>query len=183
MAKKTSIDNKSLLILFAIFIVAILCILAIYNLLFNKNDDVVIGKANTPPGVSLNDNSILETQKNIELDKLKNMTERARIEYYSTKFLNYIESGKYSEAYALLNSTFRRNYFSSSEKDFETYCKEKFPKMMDVKYSNIERNGDVYVLWLTITDAINGAKGEGQEINIVVKENTYNDFELSFSKF
>ena len=56
-----------------------------------------------------------------------------------------------------------------------------FSEMMDIKHENIERNGDVYVLWITINDAINGKPSDKKNMNIVIKENDYNDFVISFS--
>ena len=53
--------------------------------------------------------------------------------------------------------------------------------MMDIEHENIERNGDVYVLWINIADALNGKPGEKKQMNVVIKENDYNDFVMSFS--
>jgi len=182
MAKQKNLDKKSTFIFCVIFIIAILFILALYNLFFGKKEDTSINKPITPPGTEVVDESITKSKEQIELEKIQNMSERNRIEYYAKTFLNYVETAEYSEAYSLLNIDFRKNYFSSSEKEFEEYCKSTFPQMMDVQFTNIERNGDVYVIWVTITDVINGTKDSGREFNIVVKENNYNDFELSFSK-
>lgn len=182
MSKQKNMDKKSMFVFGVIFIIAILCILSLYNLFFGKRKDTSINKPTTPSGVEVVDESITKSKEQIELEKIQNMSERNRIEYYAKTFLNYIETNEYSKAYSLLNIDFRKNYFSSSEKEFEEYCKNTFPQMMDIQFTNFERNGDVYVIWITITDVINGTKDSGREFNIVVKENNYNDFELSFSK-
>ena len=50
------------------------------------------------------------------------------------------------------------------------------------KFFLLERNGDIYVVWISVGDAINGSKDSAKTINFVVKENDFNDYELSFSK-
>lgn len=115
-----------------------------------------------------------------ELNKIKGMTERDRIEYYIANFIRNLEEKNYEEAYSLLNKDFKKNYFPTI-KDFIEYCQNKFTLMLDVEYTNFERNGQIYISWITLTDAINGDKNSGVEMNFVVKENDFNDFELSFS--
>ena len=131
--------------------------------------------------VVLTKEEIQESNNEDEINLLRNLNERNRIERYVTKFINFVEKGKYEEAYSLLNKEYKENYFPT-ESSFRDYMKENFSTMMDVKFTNIERNGDIYVSWATITDSINGTKDGGKEFTFVVKENDYNDFELSFSK-
>ena len=52
--------------------------------------------------------------------------------------------------------------------------------MFSVEHTNIERNGDTYILWVNIADSLNG-KNTKTEYNFVIRENELNDFELSFS--
>ena len=111
---------------------------------------------------------------------LQNMEERDRMEYYVGIFLGYVENGKYEDAYQLLYEDFKKTYFPTLE-SFEKYIPTIFSEMTDIKHDNIERNGDVYVLWLSITDAIDGKPGESKKMNVVIKENDYNDFVISFS--
>ena len=111
---------------------------------------------------------------------LQNMEERDRMEYYAGIFLEYVENGEYEKAYNLLYEDFKKNYFPTLE-SFEKYLPTVFSEMSDIEHENIERNGDIYVLWLSITDAINGKPGEEKKMNIVVQENDYNDFVISFS--
>mgnify|MGYP007038285492 CR=1 FL=1 len=54
--------------------------------------------------------------------------------------------------------------------------------MISMDYVNIERNGNVYVLWVTLSNPISGKKSE-KDLNFVVRENELNDFDLSFSVF
>lgn len=121
-----------------------------------------------------------ESLKEQEIRELNDMLERDRIEYYFSKFLNSIELKKYEEAYNMLNSEFKENYFKT-QKDFETYVSTHFPKEVAVDYKNIERNGNLYVLWITMGNAVSVNKDSAVEMNVVIKENAVADFELSFS--
>jgi len=111
---------------------------------------------------------------------LQNMKERDRMEYYFNEFLNYIETENYEKAYNVLYDDFKENYFPTL-KDFEEYIPTIFSDMVTIKHTNFERNGEVYVLWISLNDAINGKPGEEKEMNIVIKEEDYNNFVLSFS--
>lgn len=107
------------------------------------------------------------------------MGERDRMEYYVKSFIDAIENKEYDEAYDMLYDEFKNNYFPTID-DFENYCLKKFPKFCDVEHTNIERNGDVYVLWVTLSDALAG-KQSAVEINFVIQENDLNDFVMSFT--
>ena len=173
--------NMSFLMIWVILLVFLLIVIAISNMIKSGREIQYQGTLSTNIEVDSGaDANIVINEKASEIERLQNMTERARIEYYVTKFMNYLEAENYNEAYSLLNDTYKKNYFQNIG-TFEEYVKNNFSKMMDIKYTNFERSGEVYVIWMTVTDAINGNPNEGKEINFVVKENAYNDFELSFS--
>lgn len=115
----------------------------------------------------------------MEINELANMGERDRMEFYVSKFISAIESKSYEEAYGMLYDEFKNNYFPTYAK-FEEYAKTKFPSMFSLEHTNFERNGDVYVLWVTLTNPL-GSKDSGKEMNFIVKENALNDFVMSFS--
>ena len=119
------------------------------------------------------------TQQNITL-ALQTMKERERMEYYFRIFLGYIEKGEYEKAYNLLYEDFKKTYFPNLEA-FQNYIPTVFSEMTNIQHNNIERNGDLYVLWISVTDAIHGKKDQAKEMNIVIQEKDYNDFVLSFS--
>ena len=132
----------------------------------------------------------IETNNQIEKDiskavndsvkeSLRNMSEQKRIEYYASEFLKTLENGNYAKAYSMLNSEFKNNYFESKG-DFEEYIKKYFPKMTSTNYENLERLGDIYVLLVDVKDVLSKDPNNFQ-FYIVIKENDYNNFELSFS--
>lgn len=125
------------------------------------------------------DLAIEQEINDIKINELTKLGEDDRMEQYVSRFMDKIDNEEFEDAYEMLNEDFKKNYFSTLE-SFETYAKEKFPKLMSLEHTNIERNGDIYVLWVTVYDLMK-SRNEGVEINFVVKENELNDFELSFS--
>ncbi len=123
--------------------------------------------------------AINEKIDKIDLTELSEMNERERMERYVGKFLEEVRNKNYEVAYEMLYEDFKDKYFKTLE-EFESYAKTKFSSRVSVEYTNIERNGDIYVLWLNITNPLK-SKSEAKEINFVVRENALDDFELSFS--
>lgn len=122
-----------------------------------------------------------EELKQERIQKLKKLGERDRMEYYIGEYIGLIEEKKYDKAYELLYPEFKDNYFKTLE-DFENYAKEKYPSSIIMSYNNIERQGDYYVLFTEIIDAdtVNTIAEKRISQNIVVKENGYDDFYISF---
>lgn len=117
--------------------------------------------------------------EDIQTKQLSELEEDDRIEQYASRFMEKIDNEEYEVAYEMLYEDFKTNYFPTLE-SFEKYAKEKFPKLMSLEHTNIERNGNIYVLWVTVYDLMK-SKENGMEINFVIRENELNDFELSFS--
>ena len=163
--------KKKRIIIFLSIIIAIIMISSFFNL---KKDEGEVDKA------EIAKQQADEEEKEKVITKLENMNERSRMEYYLSIFINYIENYDYESAYNLLYDEFKQNYFPTLN-DFEKYAKETFPQMMNIEHYNIERNGDVYVLWIYISDIINGGPNDKKEMNVVIKENDFNDFVMSFS--
>ena len=99
--------------------------------------------------------------------------------YFGT-YISYVENEKYQEAYNLLYDGFKQNYFPSIE-DFTNYVQNNYPSNIVVEYTNIERQGTIFILTVKIRDALNDStQTEVQENRVVVMENATNDFKLSF---
>lgn len=110
---------------------------------------------------------------------LSQMGERDRMEYYVSSFVKAVENKQYEEAYEMLYDDFKKNFFPTLS-SFEEYAQSKFPKIISLDHSNIERSGDVYVLWVTLNNPL-ASKDQGIEMNFVVQENDLNDFVISFT--
>lgn len=161
--------NKKAIAILAIAIVIVILMVLIIIISNNEKDDEIVKAV------------LSEEQLNEEtINKQKNMTERDRIDYYFSIFLNLVESKKYEQAYDLLYSEYKERYFPELE-DFKIYMETYFPKSATVKFNNIERLGNIYVLWIDIGDLVNGSLGKNFSMNVVIKEEGLNNYKLSFS--
>lgn len=132
-------------------------------------------------GIIVTDADYDAIKKESMQDKLLGMGERDRMEYYISNFVNLVEKDKIEEAYALLNAEFKENYFPTAGQ-FQTYVEKYFYSMSSLNFTNIERTGNVYIMWVNIKDLINGKPSDpGKECTFVIKENNVNDIELSFN--
>lgn len=105
--------------------------------------------------------------------------ERERIEAYFGSFISEIQREDYEKAYNMLNENFKNNYFNQ-EADFENYIKSKYPTSnIIVKYNNIERQGEVFIITVTLDDAFD-SNFEEIEQRVVIRENSANNFKISF---
>lgn len=175
---KSKKQKQPNLMLILIVILVFLVVVTVFFKMDNKKDNNVLGENQN---VSVDYQKVLENENQEELKKIKGMNERTRIEYYVSNYIKLLEEEKYDTAYGLLNKEYKKNFFKT-QNEFAEYCENNFPRMADVSYNNFERNGEIYVLWITIADAINGSKESAKQINFVIKENNFNDYELSFSK-
>lgn len=105
--------------------------------------------------------------------------EESRIQYYIATFINtYVGDEKYEMAYAKLSEGFKKNYFDTYEK-FEKYAKEKYPQSVMLTYGELQREGELYILDVTIKEIFSEEKPFTQ--TFIVKENDFNDYEIAFS--
>lgn len=125
-------------------------------------------------------NQTVEVPKTNEeiIKKLSTLGERDRMEYYCGVYFKHIEKKEYDEAYKLLYSEFKEKYFPTIE-EYEEYIEKTYPKNWALEYDDITRQGSIYVLRLKILDIL-GSKDDEKIQRIVVKENNYNDFVISF---
>ena len=125
-----------------------------------------------------NKNKVINT---VVEKKIADMKGDARIKAYYGTFLNFIESKDYASAYNYLNDEFKANYFQTLQ-EFSDYMSKKYPKnKIVVKYTTVERKGEIFVLGVSISD------GEDRNFqpfseNVVIREISVNNFSISFSK-
>lgn len=121
------------------------------------------------------------------MSRLENMGEQQRMQYYYGMFLRNIKSGNYEDAYDVLYDEYKKNYFPTLE-TFKKYMDLRYTSNMTAQYTNMERNGDIYVLWVTLADLSkkevfpDGIEGyDTFSINVVIQEYGFNDYKMSFS--
>lgn len=159
-------------------IIAIIAVLLIVLFVISVARKAVVPEENLTEEQKL---QLAETKKEQAIiDDLAGMEERDRIEYYFGEFIRNIELDNYAEAYEVLNEEFKNTYFSTQDK-FVEYVKDYFPNEIAVEYNNIERNGNTYILWVKMSNALTVDKSSGRAMNVVIREYAVHDFELSFS--
>ena len=126
--------------------------------------------------VESQDNTVDNSEE--ELLMLQNMGEQERMQFYVGKYFSYIEKQEYDKAYELLYPEFKETYFNTFEL-YEEYVKKTYPKLIILKHNEINRQGYYYILSVTISD-LNNSEKEKIEQKFVLKEETFNDFKISF---
>ena len=170
-------NNKKILII----IIIILVLLLISLLVIFKKIDFSGNKPRTEAEIKKQEQEYLEEKNKNDIDELSKMSEQKRMQYYCGKFFGLIGNKLYEEAYDLLYSEYKENYFPNLA-NFERYIEEYFPEEIGLAYQNVERLGDIYVLTVSVADGVNGSYGKNFTLYVVIKENSLNDFEISFSR-
>lgn len=172
---KLKLDVKDI-----VLIIIVLTLVVINLVLFTKVINLKLGSEDdiSEERNVASENTETKSEEEQELEKLQAMTERDRMEYYFSEFISYIKDEEYSKAYDLLYPEFKQNYFKTVE-EFRDYAKKTYPSSVGFSYNDIERQGDIYVLVITVIDT-NKKVGEEKSQRIVIQENNFNDFVLSF---
>lgn len=174
------IKEKRLKVAIAIMLIVCIILMICFQVQKYKNSHKKYANVVVENGIIKSDADYDALQKENMKSKLANMGERDRMEYYISHFINCCENKRYDLAYELLSDGFKENYFGT-QAEFEEYAKEKFPSMADLDFNNIQREGNTYIMWVKITDPINGTKNSGVEYNFVIEELDLNNINLAFS--
>lgn len=174
--KNKNVNNKFFRVMILILII-VLVLLFIVNLIL-RNTLQEQQEENVVDTNTVTAEEIEQNAKDRELEGLINADERTRIQQYCGTFIRHIENGEYDKAYDLLYPDFKTNYFKTLE-DFTKYVQEKFPSdLIVVSYDNIERQGQYYILFTTITSPLR--PDYSMEERFFFVENDFNDFKVSF---
>ena len=143
---------------------------------------VVRGKEDTVSNESEKaDIEYVEKRKEEKAVDLSDKNEQQRMQYYCANFFKLIDLENYDEAYKLLYSEYKENFFPTLN-NFKQYFKDYFPSDFALSYENMERFGDIYVLTVSLSDTVNGSYGHNFDLYVVIKENSLNDYVISFSR-
>lgn len=169
--QKNKIDIRLWIIGIAILVFSIIVISLIGKLNTNKSEEMAKAKA-----------KFIKTQTEKVKSNLSGMSEQERMTFYCADFFKMVDTGRFEEAYDLLYSEYKENYFPTFN-NFKKYFEDNFPDNFSLKYTNIERLGSIYIMWVSVTDNVNGSKyGHNFEMNVVIQENGLNDYVISFSR-
>ncbi len=155
--------KNKILLLIVIFAIILSILILIININKSKNNEV--------------DNEEQETYfEDTSVDKLEGLSEKERILFYFSTYIENIENGNYQVAYDMLYDEFKNTYFDNIEK-FENYVKNKYPDIISINYNSFVREGEYYIISTEIFDI---STEESISQKFILKEYDYNDFKLSF---
>lgn len=113
-------------------------------------------------------------------NKIASLSEKLRMQTYFGQYISLIESKDYEGAYNLLYEGFKKTYFPTLE-DFTNYAQANYPSNIVVEYTNIERQGTIFVLYVKIRNPLTDTtQTEVEERRVVIIESEVNNFKLSF---
>lgn len=170
--KRSVKSNRKILIFIIILTILLILSLILYKLITKDNNMISYEKASL---------SYEEKTNEVALEDLSGKTEQQRMQYYCAQFFKYISIRDFEKAYNLLYSEYKENYFPTLE-SFKKYMIEYFPSDVSLTYNNMERLGNIYVLWVGVKDVYYGKNGHNFDMYIVIQENAYNDIQMSFSR-
>lgn len=174
---KEKIEIKDIILVILVLVMLCVNIIIYINKFELDNEEEIV--VNTSEEDNLNNVVSHNTSDGEKEKSLKSMSERERMEYYFSEFMEYIENGKYQEAYDLLYPEFKDNYFKTLD-DFKKYVNKTYPDFVSFSYNNIDRQGYIYVLTITVINPDVSKDEAKKSQRIVIKENDFNDFVLSF---
>lgn len=170
---KKKVDQRKIIIVVTMVLVVVLILgLSIYKVLTKETTNNTYEKA------------VLEKKeklKEVAVEDLTGKTEQERMEFYCAQFFNYVTIRDFDSAYNMLYHEYKENYFPTIE-SFETYMLKYFPAEISITYNNLERLGNIYILWIHVSDVYNGTFGHNFDMNVVIREDAYNDVKMSFSR-
>ncbi len=176
---KQNVIRKDLIALVVILILTVISLIVYLKASSKYNDEVLNEQVHQTKTKEPETETYYIPQTNDEIIKyLSGLGEGERMEYYCAEYFKCLEDGDYDGAYNLLYTEFKKNYFPTVE-EFEKYVKKTYPEYWALQYDDITRQGDLYVLRLKILDVL-GSRDNEKVQRIVIKENTYNDFVVSF---
>ena len=128
------------------------------------------------------------------------MPEQDRMRRYAIEFIDNLDNEEFAEAYGKLNEDFKKNFFPT-QNEFEQYVKERIGTgELTINFKNIERQGNektgnLYILWVDVYDVLGNEyvdkleenmteeekEDDSGNMNIVILEKNFDDYELSFS--
>ena len=114
-------------------------------------------------------------------EEIKNIVrpkgEKERMQIYLAEYLKHIEKQEYEQAYQILYAEFKQNFFPSLQ-SFCSYVQKNYSDLMKVDYTDIQRQGEYYILTVTITNL--GELDTQITQKFIIYENALNDYTLSF---
>lgn len=120
-----------------------------------------------------------EEIKEERMTDLKSMGEADRMYTYFFEYLGMVEWENYEEAYNILYDDFKKQYYPTID-SYISYVKKTYPPIMSIRYENIERQGEYYILTVLIRSSVDPNGFTPLRQRFILHENGFDEFELSF---
>lgn len=195
--RKNSLEDYKINLIIAgivLILMAVNIIMLIKYLTIDENTQMQ--NSNTTAS-SVNTNTVLD---DVTDEEGKQMSEQDRMRRYAIEFIDNLDNEEFDVAYGKLSEDFKKTYFPT-QNEFEQYVRERIGTgELTINFRNIERlgnekTGNLYVLWVDVYDVLgneyvqnleeNMTEEEKEEdsgnMNIVILEKDFNNYELSFS--
>lgn len=195
--RKNSLEDYKINLIIAgivLILMAVNIIMLIKYLTIDENAQLQNSNTTTS---SVNTNTVLD---DVTDEEGKQMSEQDRMRRYAIEFIDNLDNEEFDVAYGKLSEDFKKTYFPT-QNEFEQYVRERIGTgELTINFRNIERlgnekTGNLYVLWVDVYDVLgneyvqnleeNMTEEEKEEdsgnMNIVILEKDFNNYELSFS--
>lgn len=113
------------------------------------------------------------------IEQYQSVDDAGKVQLNIQRFFDAINDGDYKYAYNKLDQTYRNNNFPT-QADFENYMKTTFYSQNKLGYTSYEKNGDLYIYKMVITNADNETQTIEKQFVVKLLEGT--DFVMSFEK-
>ena len=113
------------------------------------------------------------------VEQYNSSSEDKKVQFNIQKFFDAINDGDYSYAYSKLDQTYKNNNFPT-QTDFENYMKTNFYAQNKLGYTSYEKNGDLYIYKMVITNGENSSQTIEKQFVVKLLDGT--NFVMSFEK-
>ena len=113
------------------------------------------------------------------VEQYSSSSEDRKVQFNIQKFFDAINDGDYKYAYSKLDQTYKNNNFPT-QTDFENYMKTNFYAQNKLGYTSYEKNGDLYIYKMVITNGENSSQTIEKQFVVKLLDGT--NFVMSFEK-
>lgn len=195
--RKNSLEDYKINLIIAGIVLILMAVNIIMLIKYLTIDENAQMQNSNTTASSVNMNTVLD---DVTDEEGKQMSEQDRMRRYAIEFIDNLDNEEFDVAYGKLSEDFKKTYFPT-QNEFEQYVRERIGTgELTINFRNIERlgnekTGNLYVLWVDVYDVLgneyvqnleeNMTEEEKEEdsgnMNIVILEKDFNNYELSFS--
>lgn len=195
--RKNSLEDYKINLIIAGIVLILMAVNIIMMIKYLTIDENAQMQNSNTTASSVNTNTVLD---DVTDEEGKQMSEQDRMRRYAIEFIDNLDNEEFDVAYGKLSEDFKKTYFPT-QNEFEQYVRERIGTgELTINFRNIERlgnekTGNLYVLWVDVYDVLgneyvqnleeNMTEEEKEEdsgnMNIVILEKDFNNYELSFS--